>query len=354
VEKKKILISPLDWGLGHTTRCIPLIKKLLERGHQITVACNELQKTVLQTFNLKVSYVFLEGYNVAYSKNNRLALKIMTQIPRIMNVIKAENNWVQQYVKENEVDFIISDNRFGFYHPQIESVYITHQINIQSNALLNPILFKLHDVMIKNFHHCWVPDTPNNSYAGELSLTKNKSNRYIGLLTRFEKSLNESDDEELESKKFEFGVLISGPEPQRSMFEKQIIDVFSKVSSKIVVISSSSQYQINDLTEKITIETLPNPTLFLQLISQSEKIILRSGYSSIMDFAVLQKPLYFVPTTGQTEQEYLAGFHKKNNSIGWCKQENFKIPMSDEFGFLKPYIPSENNWLEETLDSIGL
>jgi uncharacterized protein (TIGR00661 family) len=352
-DKKDILIAPLDWGLGHTTRCIPLVKKLVKRGHNVTIACNDFQKLVLTTYGLNVTYVFLEGYNVAYTKNGRLTLKIMGQIPKILNSIKTENNWVKEYVKNNKVDFIISDNRFGFYHPLVESVYITHQINIQSVALLNPVLYKIHGAMINNFHHCWIPDTPTNDYAGELSVAKNSSYNYIGLLSRFD-GLEMPNELNQEQSFFEFAVLVSGPEPQRSVFEELVVNTFNHSDKKVVIISGGGVENTYQLNENIQFESLPDPARFNQLLSQSKNIILRSGYTSIMDFAILQKPLFFVPTTGQTEQEYLANFHNKQSGIGWNTQEKFTIPANDQFAKLKSYVPTEHFLLEETLSSLGL
>ena len=351
-DKKDILIAPLDWGLGHTTRCIPLVKKLVKRGHNVTIACNDFQKLVLTTYGLNVTYVFLEGYNVAYTKNGRLTLKIMGQIPKILNSIKTENNWVKEYVKNNKVDFIISDNRFGFYHPLVESVYITHQINIQSVALLNPVLFKIHAAMINNFHHCWIPDTPTNDYAGDLSVVKNSSYNFIGLLSRFD-GIEIPSDVSIDEM-FDYAVLVSGPEPQRSVFEELVVNAFNKTNEKVVIISGGGVENTYQLNENIQFESLPDPVRFNTLLSQTKKVVLRSGYTSIMDFAILQKPLFFVPTTGQTEQEYLANFHYKQSGIGWSTQEKFTIPTNDQFAKLKPYLPSEHFLLEETLSSLGL
>lgn len=351
-EPKEIVLAPLDWGLGHTTRCIPLVKKLIKRGHRVTIACNDFQKLVLTTYGLNVNYVFLEGYNVAYTKNGRLALKIMGQIPKILNSIKTENNWLKEYVKNNKVDFIISDNRFGFYHPLVESVYITHQINIQSVALLNPVLYKIHGAMINNFHHCWIPDTPSNDYAGELSVVKNTGYNFIGLLSRFDGI--EIPNSVQENEMYDYAVLVSGPEPQRSVFEELVVNSFNKSSDKVVIISgggNENSYQLND---NITFESLPDPNRFNLLLSQTKKVILRSGYTSIMDFAILQKPLFFVPTSGQTEQEYLANFHFKQSNIGWSSQEKFRIPSEDHFSKLKSYLPNDHSYLEDTLDSLGL
>jgi uncharacterized protein (TIGR00661 family) len=346
---KRILLSPLDWGLGHTTRCIPLIRELLDRGHHITVACNNFQKQFLESYRLNVQYVHLNGYDVSYHNKGSMMMKMAGQIPKIMQKIKEENNWLKQYVIDNEVDIIISDNRFGFYHNMVESIYITHQINIRANSFVSPVLYKLHDMVINNFHHCWIPDTPNNDYAGELSLSKNPSFNYIGLLSRFSDQIMSNNKET-----FDYTAILSGPEPQRTIFEEIVIKTFASSNKTLLLVGGTTSIKWDELPSNISYQNLSNAEDFNKVLHATQRVIARSGYSTIMDMAFLQLPVYFVPTPGQTEQEYLAQFHGNKNAVKWVHQSAFKLPDIDQFNALAKPEDDHTSYLQQALNRVGL
>jgi predicted glycosyltransferase len=350
---KKILLSPLDWGLGHTTRCIPIIRELITRGHHITIACNGFQKQFLESYNLPIRFVHIEGYNVTYHNKGSMVMKMAGQIPRIVQKIKEENNWVKEHVKENEVDIIISDNRFGFYHNLVESIYITHQINIRANSLVSPMLYKLHDMIINNFHHCWIPDTPENDFAGDLSAAKNESYQYVGLLSRFSSSQYKIQTKK-SSEWFDYTAILSGPEPQRSLFEKILINEFTSSPKKLLLVGGALSEKKYKVSDNISYRSLSSADDFEDVLGVTQRVIARSGYSTIMDMAFLQLPVYFVPTPGQTEQEYLAALHKIKSGTNWINQSNFIIPEFESFNTLSK--PSSNNefLLKTVLNKVGL
>ena len=234
---------------------------------------------------------------------------------------------VENYLSENPQDYIISDNRFGFHHERVESVYITHQINIQGPSLIKPILYRLHKNYIDKFHHCWIPDSEHNELAGILSQSDSPRHRFIGRLTRFKEPLKSRE------KTYEFVGVVSGPEPQRSVFFEKLLNSFKSGNKRYALIG----YQGNEMKIDSNVDLYPhlNPDEFIDVLSQSKGVISRSGYSTIMDLSFLQIPAFFVPTPGQTEQEYLAEFHKKNNAVGFMPQSNFELPNLDDFGCIK-------------------
>lgn len=346
MHRRRILISPLDWGLGHTTRIMPIIQILQDKGHIVTVACNKRQKAVIIKEFPYLNFVELEGYDVSYSMNTSMAWNMIRQSPKIVNHIKRENKWLEDYVDENPQDFIISDNRFGFYHPRVENVYITHQINIQGPAIIKPILFGLHKSYIDNFHHCWIPDTSDSLLAGNLSKTNIDRFKYIGPISRFKKAA------ENKSIKFKFLGIVSGPEPQRSVFCKILEEKFLEINEPCAIIGGEPLDEGTNQNKNVTYFPHLATSDFYNVVSESEVVISRSGYSTIMDFSILQKPIFFVPTPGQTEQEYLAEFHYKNSGIGYSKQKDFELIQTKMANLLPQATAGE--WRDKVWEVITL
>jgi len=333
-KSKNIFISPLDWGLGHTTRCIPIAKELYKQGHSITFGVNETQKSLLKQELEFGKYLHFEGYNVHYPKGNNMAFKMLLESPKILKRIKSEQQELATLIDKYNFDLIISDNRFGLYSEKTPCIYITHQINIQGPSILKKQLHKIHGKYINKFSRCWIPDSENDiNLGGELSHGNlHKNCLYINPLSRFDqKALHEDED-------IEFLAIISGPEPQRSEFETIIIRELKKTNKKSAIIGGKPLIKEGNTQDNITYFPHLNTEAFYKIISQSKKVICRPGYSSIMDLSILQKPVHFIPTPGQTEQEYLAILHGRKN--GWSKQNELDLSSDLNFNCL-PVIPKQ-------------
>lgn len=340
-KKTKIFISPLDWGLGHTTRCIPIIKALQELNTEIWIGVNKTQQKLLSEELTNVNYIHFNGYNISYPASEAMTLKMALQIPKILTKINTENKELKKLNEKYKFDLVLSDNRFGLHSNDIPSIYITHQINIQAPLGGGKILHKLHQKYISKFNQCWIPDDNLNTLAGRLSKSNRENHHYIGLLSRFSSPAFSLKSE------YKYLAIISGPEPQRSIFENKIINSFKTANERCAILGgkplSKNQLKLDNIDY---FSHLPS-SLFLDLVNLSEKIICRPGYSSIMDFATLQKPVFFIPTPGQTEQEYLAKYFKQNYNIGYCKQSEIEGRIvNTQFNNL-PY--QINNSLKETL-----
>lgn len=336
LANKNVFISPLDWGLGHTTRCIPIIKSLQELGAKVWIGVKEEQKRMLEQEVKNVSYVDFEGYNISYPSDKSMAFKMAIQVPKILLQIKKENNKLKLLIQKYQFDLIISDNRFGLYSNKIPSIYITHQINIQAPLGIDKVLYRLHEQYINNYAQCWIPDYESleKSLAGNLSHRNIKENYfYINQLSRFNSPCLSSNAE------YEFLAIISGPEPQRSIFEGKIADFFKSINAKCAILSGKPLVRSKKTNSNIDYYSHLNSEAFYELVNLSKKIICRPGYSSIMDLSVLQKPVLFIPTPGQTEQEYLAKFYKYNYKISYVKQENINAIKDSIFNSL----PFSNN-----------
>ena len=308
----KVLVAPLDWGLGHYTRCIPLIRKLLAQQNEVTLAATEAGAALLRKEFPSLNILTIPSYGIRYpQKGTWFMWKMLLQLPDIYRAIRKENKWLNKLQQEKNFDVVISDNRMGLYHPDITCVYITHQLAIRTGHVVTDFFArKLHYHFIEKFTVCWVPDQEGHqNLAGALSHPNKKPNiplLYIGPLSRFVKIEAE--------KKFDIVYLISGPEPQRSIFEDLLIGCIKNSTEKIVIVRGLPENTDTPISLPSNVEVynhLPAKQLN-ELLASAKKIVARSGYSTIMDLEVLGVNAILVPTPGQTEQEYLASYLLKS------------------------------------------
>ncbi|MEO6901967.1 MAG: glycosyltransferase [Bacteroidia bacterium] len=313
--QKRILVCPLDWGLGHATRCIPIINLLLEKNVEVFIAADGRPYELLKLEFPTLAFIRLKGYGIQYSNHIPMVLKMGFSIFSILKGIKEEHKLLQQIIKQHKIDVVISDNRFGLWSKNTRTIFITHQLMIKA-PFWEKWIHRTNLKFINKFNECWVPDEEgSNNLSGDLShkYALPKSTVFIGLLSRFNlktKADNAPLDSTLISKKYDVMAIISGPEPQRTFFEKIILEQLLKEKVKALVVRG-----ITEKEEKKSIKRNFNELVIVshlksnemqEAIEQSELIIARSGYSTIMDMAALGKKVFFIPTKGQTEQEYLA------------------------------------------------
>ncbi|MEP6673508.1 MAG: glycosyltransferase [Ferruginibacter sp.] len=325
--KLRVLVAPLDWGLGHATRCIPIIKELIANGLDVIVAASGRSEILLRTEFPELRFLFLRGYNISFSKKKiGLFLKIIRQLPGIKNTIAYEHMWLNNCIKEHGIDIVISDNRPGLYHESVKTIYITHQLNIKTgNPFSSWIANRIHYRYINKFSECWVPDA-----AEEINLAAILSHpyslpkipvKYLGPLSRFEKKNNLP-------KKYDLMILLSGPEPQRSLLEEKIVEQLKNYTAKKIIL-------VRGLPGNSEMQPFSNATIqqynhlaaeeLNTLIQQSQLVIARSGYTTIMDLVKLQQKAVLVPTPGQSEQEYLADYLMEKKIFYSVQQQNFVL-----------------------------
>jgi len=352
--KLNILISPLDWGLGHATRCIPIIHMLIRKKCNVFVACDEKIRHLLFQEFPHIKYVDIKGYNIRYSKNSWLfPLQIAKQIPKILSTIQHENKRTKEIVKEHNIHGVISDNRYGLYHNELPSVFITHQLRIKTpfGKIFNDYLQKSNYRYINKFWQCWVPDSANKAnFAGELSHPAKKPAvplNYIGVLSRFESTAKTEEKHLL--------ILLSGPEPQRTVFENILLGQLTDYKGHVVFVRGlpTEQKKLN-LPGNICVYNHLVAEQLSQKINQASVVIGRCGYSTIMDLAVLKKKSILVPTPGQTEQEYLAK-HLMEKKFALCiDQKKFHLKTAVNLSSFFNYDftgSSSENLLENAVDA---
>lgn len=327
MNKQKICIAPLDWGLGHATRCIRLAKSLMQLDYQIYIASEGYHEVILREALPGATFLPLAGYRIQYSKDGKLfLLKMIAQIPKILFSIYNERIWLRKMQQQFQFDIIISDNRFGFHHKKIPSVFITHQLNIQTGLeFTNTIARWLQYRYIQKFSSLWIPDIEGNyNYAGILSNPTVKPSIptwYLGALSRLSPSIEKTTYEPIQ-----FLGIVSGPEPQRTLFENALWMQGNASEMKFAVVAgrpSGNNEPIISNNGKLYPHT--NGAQLSALIESAEYILFRGGYTSLMELIPFQKKLIIIPTPGQTEQEYLATWWETN---GWAisfSQENFTI-----------------------------
>jgi uncharacterized protein (TIGR00661 family) len=346
---RTILVAPLDWGLGHAARCIPIIKELQNYRLRIIIAADGAVKTMLKQEFPQLQFIDLEGYKIKYSKNKRwFRFKLLIQFPKILSSVTKEHRWLNKVIKEHSVDAVISDNRFGLYHQSIPCVYLTHQLFIKTgNSISDLIATKIHKKYIKNYTQCWIPDYEGKkNIAGALSQAAKglQSLRYIGCLSRFEvMSASENTVDLL--------IVLSGPEPQRSIFEKLLLDQLKEYKGKVLFVRGlpgvMEQYQTKDheLSPGLIVKNHLDARQLNQAMQSASLIISRSGYTTIMDLLKLGRKALLVPTPGQTEQEYLAGYLSAQQYFCTVSQDRFvlkdAIALSSEFQYQLPSFDME-------------
>jgi predicted glycosyltransferase len=310
---KTVLISPLDWGLGHATRCIPIIHALLKQQNKVFVCASDASRHLLESEFPNLSIIPIPGYNIRYSrKPSGMMRSLLFQLPKIAYRAFREFRMVKKIATLIQPDLIISDNRLGFRHTDIPSVYITHQLSIETgNDWLNRMAQRCHYVYLNKFDECWVPDDEGReSLAGKLSHPKHMPHipvHYVGWLSRFIPSPS--------PKKHKAVIVLSGPEPQRTIFEKLIAEQLPTYPESIVLIRGLPGAQKSlYLPPHITVYNhLPGDQL-CRFMREAETVIARAGYSTIMDLIAIQQKAILVPTPGQKEQEYL-GEHLQHHRL---------------------------------------
>lgn len=319
--KRQILIAPLNWGLGHATRCIPIIKALIANNFEPIIASDGIALMLLQKEFPSLSTIELPSYNVTYSKKGKnFKLKLLKDSPKLIKAINAEKKAIKHIVAKYNIDGIISDNRLGVYSKKVPCVFITHQLNVLSG---NTTWFstKIHQKIIKKFDMCWVPDIKGIlNLSGKLGHpdTFEIPTEYIGPLSRFESKKSTIVNDIM--------VLLSGPEPQRTILEETLLKALKNYSGKVIFVKGiMDKEQSKQVNQNITIYNFMTSDLLEKTINESELIISRSGYTTVMDLAKLNKKAFFIPTPGQFEQEYLAKRLTKLGLVPSCDQNDFTL-----------------------------
>lgn len=330
--KRNILICPLEWGLGHAGRMIPLAQMLQEAGNTIFIGTGAGHKQFLRSELKDVQFIDFGGFRPAYSGFLPQYLALFFQIPVLLYHILKEHIKLPRIIRENKIDIVISDNRFGLWNRRIKTVYVTHQIRIpfpEKLRFLESAGVKFHRFFIKKYDLCFIPDLPGEiNLAGRLAhFVKLPENaRYVGILSRFS---NGNEDAGESTVSGHYTLILSGPEPQRSMLREVITGQQDNNKQPLVILEGRPGIPDEDQVsgKTITYNHLPSYKM-KRIIQGSMGIIARAGYTTIMELVSLNCSALLIPTPGQTEQEYLAGYLSEKGWFTAIRQKDLKDGFS--------------------------
>jgi CheY-like chemotaxis protein len=322
-------ISPLNWGLGHATRDIPIIRELLSHGHEVTVATSGNALALLQKECPECNFVLFKDYPAPYSSTRFFLPKFTASIPILLKAMADERKKLTQILAQDSYDLIISDNRMGVYSDKIPSFFITHQLRFSLPDYLFP--FEKATLYVNALFHTKytgiiVPDiSPNGSNLSgklcrsNLSATKQRV-YYSGILTSTQ---NLKVDQDLD-----FLIIVSGPEPQRAKLEQIILaQVCSLPGDKVVLLGSPQKESHKELDQSTSVHSYVSTEEKVELMNRARFMISRSGYTTMMEMAELDKKHgLFTPTPGQTEQEYLSRYYREKGWFLSKSQYRLRLP----------------------------
>ncbi len=332
-NKPNILVCPLDWGIGHATRCVPIINELIEQNTNVIIGADNRPLAFLKQEFPSLQFVQFPGYKFSYPGKGSMAFKMARQAPAIFKGIKEEKSLLEKIIQEHNINAVISDNRYGLSSNTIPSIFITHQVMIKVPAhlkFLETKLYKKNIAYISKFNECWIPDFENEiNLSGDLSHKKPlpPKSYYIGPLSRFANKRSSPAKSDIKDKyKYDLLVMLSGPEPQRTILEKKIINELSRMNLKsIVVCGKPEKLEDRIIEDKIIIHSHLDSKSLEKIIEESRIVISRPGYSTVMDIVALGKKAIFIPTPGQTEQEYLAEHYHNKRFYFKMNQKEFNL-----------------------------
>ena len=370
-EKKTVIVAPLNWGLGHATRCIPIIEALHAAGATVILASDGGALDLLRREFPHLRAVELPAYNIRYPFRS-MVLSMGVQGHKILRGGILEYFFLRKMLKTEKIDAVISDNRFGFFNRSVRSIFMTHQVQIlMPTRFLQPFVNAVNHFFIRRFDALWIPDNDGNkNLAGDLAhglfvekLYKTLTIKYLGTLSRMKYFSTET--------KYRAIIVLSGPEPQRTFLEQKVLIQLEKIISNnknrtpqykhhfcLVCGVSNEKLEINEsqLADNLAVYGVLTTRDLNQKIMESAAVICRSGYSSLMDLVALQKPAILIPTPGQTEQEYLAEKLERENRFICQPQDAFdlenalsELPKTTGFSDFSKENVGENQTLQEVI-----
>jgi UDP-N-acetylglucosamine transferase subunit ALG13 len=310
-----VLVAPLDWGLGHTTRCIPVIRSLLQNECRVLVAGEGPALFLLQQEFPGIQTIPLKGYRIRYSRYKRLLpVKILWQLPKILAAVRYEHNWLHHIIIKEHINLVIADNRYGLWTRQVPCVFITHQLTIQTPfGWLTNLVQRLNYRYINRFSACWVPDTTGEAnMAGVLSHPSRFPRvplQYLGPLSRLKAVAAAAP-------LYRWMMILSGPEPQRTLLEQQLVQLAAQLQGPVLLVRGKpGSTDRLDAPRHCRVVNHLSSAEMEAAFAASEYVVSRSGYTTVMELLSLQKKSLLIPTPGQTEQEYLAQHLMR---LHWC------------------------------------
>ena len=343
----KVLVAPLDWGLGHATRCVPVIREFLQAGADVELAVVKENANLFREVFPELRQRIAPSYNIVYPKHGyNMAWWLLKNSMHLNSVMRYEHHFAEEMVKCHGYDVLFSDNRFAFYSKKAYSIYMTHQRRIafpKVFAAFEGVGVLWHSNIMRKFDEVWVPDLEfYPGYAGVLSHSGatpgDKPLRYVGTLSRFSEcsanvggaaglhgnidlengvdlmSVSEfmarsvAEWDVLDKRtKYKVVAVVSGVEPARTQFEVQLRHALMEIPGRHLMILGKPSAEHRSWVEgNIEFHSHLESCAFADVVKRANYVVSRGGYSTVMDMAELGAKCIFVPTPGQFEQIVLA------------------------------------------------
>lgn len=321
IQHQRILLSPLNWGLGHVTRTIPIIRALIHQKNEVFICCDSEQESYYRAYFPSLWYIPHKGYPFQFKGKGQWSLDILAGFLPLQECLKQEKKRVAALVDKFNPDFLISDQRYGFYSPDVHSIFISHQINLPVSNW-NIFTKQWNKKLIRAFDEVWVPDNPTQKYSGKLSAGKIKNKRFIGTCSQFQDdSIEKFIPKEID---YKYLGIVSGPAPYNKQFLNLLIKKFREIDAPTGIIAPPNLWEDQIVTDNIEFISSPDPEQFLSLMLSSETIVSRAGYSTLMDLIETSRKGILIPTPGQKEQLYLSQLHNDHELWEFYTEKEFQ------------------------------
>jgi UDP:flavonoid glycosyltransferase YjiC (YdhE family) len=357
-KRKRILVAPLNWGLGHATRCIPIIHKLREKGFDVVIAASERPFHLLKKEFPELTHIYFPNYEIDYPEKGSMGWHLIKKAPYAYRETLKEHRKLKKLIWRYKIKGIISDNRFGLYSKLVPCVIMSHQLQLEMPkgwGFIKGIVNRMNVGYLKKFNTVWIPDSADEpNLSGTLSHFKGlpATARYLGIISRF---TNMEIPEGRQMEPFDMLISISGPEPQRTILENRLTEQALKLPFKVLMVVGRTE----DGKEKekignniIKIAHLNSERMFMAMKS-AKYIVCRSGYTTVMDLAALGQKAAFIPTPGQPEQEYIAEIYKKQGLANYASQDTADLfKLIEEYDNYKGFaeFKPEDDLLDKAID----
>ncbi len=310
---KRILVAPLDWGLGHSTRCIPIIHALLERGAVPILGADNGPLALLRSEFPELEHVRIPGVQIRYSKSRSQLWSMARQFPQMVRSVRAETAHFDRIRRDLRLDAVISDQRFGLRSADLPSVIITHQV-FPFTPIAQGALRKLNLRHLTKFDQCWIMDEPEApGLAGELSHGKAlpANARYIGTVSRMQGlgSSVEGPSNTQGTAPYRVVAVISGPEPHRTLLDEILTEQLQDLEGRHLLVRGLPGSDVEEMRGNLLRKPHLSGRALAEAMANAELVISRSGYTTLMDLVALSRTALVIPTPGQEEQEYLGRLH---------------------------------------------
>ncbi len=370
---KRILVAPLDWGLGHSTRCIPIIQRLVERGAVPVIGADKGPLALLRSEFPQLEHVRIPGANIRYSKGQSQLWSMARQFPEMVRSVRAESALFDRIRSTLRLDAVISDQRFGLRSPDLPSVLITHQV-FPFTPIAQGALRKLNLLHIAKFHRCWIMDEAKEpGLAGELSHGRSlpTNTRYIGTVSRMsltpnpspasprpspkEREKNEKGTAHNDRAQYRIVAVISGPEPHRTLLDGILSEQLQWIEGKHLLVRGLPSHTERTQVGNVRCAPHLSSTELSQAMASAELIVSRSGYTTLMDLVALGRSAVVIPTPGQAEQEYLGHLHARTGRFLVQRQQDIDLEaaLRDRSAAVHLKPSPGHPLLEQALDELG-